>query len=111
MEDTLQLDLPLLLPAILDERDQCVERLLERLAGIRGIERADDLSKLPFAVGLSRQSRRTIRQNVVISLGIIALLVPAALFGLARIGLAILFHEGSTLLVVANGLRLLRYRE
>lgn len=72
---------------------------------------ADDLSRLPFAVGLSRQAHRIIRQNLVISLGVIALLIPGGLFGLAGIGLAILLHEGSTLLVVANGLRLLGYKE
>ena len=71
---------------------------------------ADDLSRLPFAVGLSRQARRIIRQNLVISLGVIALLIPFALFGLAGIGVAILFHEGSTLVVVANALRLLGYK-
>jgi Cd2+/Zn2+-exporting ATPase len=71
---------------------------------------ADDLSKLPFALSLSRQARRIIRQNLAISVGVIALLVPAALFGLAGIGPAILLHEGSTLLVVANALRLLSHR-
>ena len=71
---------------------------------------ADDLSKLPLAVGLSRQSRRVIKQNLVISLGVIAMLIPAALFGLAGIGVAIVFHEGSTLVVVANALRLLKFK-
>lgn len=71
---------------------------------------ADDLSKLPFAVGLSRQSRRIIKQNLWISLGVITMLIPAALFGLAGIGIAIVFHEGSTLVVVANALRLLRFK-
>lgn len=71
---------------------------------------ADSLEKLPFAVSLSRKSRSIIRQNLVISLGVIALLVPAALFGLAGIGVAIVFHEGSTLIVVANALRLLRHK-
>lgn len=70
---------------------------------------ADDLSRLPFAVGLSRQSRRLIRQNLIISLGVIAILIPSALFGIAGIGIAIVMHEGSTLLVVGNALRLLRY--
>lgn len=70
---------------------------------------ADDLARLPFAVALSRQSRRTIQQNLLISLGVIALLVPSALLGLAGIGLAILVHEGSTLVVVGNALRLLRF--
>jgi Cd2+/Zn2+-exporting ATPase len=72
---------------------------------------ADDLSRLPFAVGLSRQARRIIRQNLVVALGVIALLIPSALFGLAGIGVAIVLHEGSTLLVVANALRLLGYTQ
>ncbi len=72
---------------------------------------ADDLTKLPFAVGLSRQARWVIRQNLIASLGVVALLIPAALFGLVGIGLAILAHEGSTLVVVANALRLLGYRD
>ncbi len=71
---------------------------------------ADDLSKLVFAVALSRQARNIIRQNLIISLGVIVLLVPAALFGIASISSAIIFHEGSTLAVVANALRLLKFR-
>lgn len=70
---------------------------------------ADDLSKLPFVVALSRQSRRVIKQNLWISLGVIAALIPASMFGFANIGIAIIFHEGSTLVVVANALRLLRF--
>jgi Cd2+/Zn2+-exporting ATPase len=69
---------------------------------------ADDLSHLPFAVGLSRQTRRIIRQNLWIALGMVAILVPATLLGL-QIGPAVVLHEGSTLLVVGNALRLLRY--
>ncbi len=71
---------------------------------------ADDMTKLPFAVGLSRQSRAIIKQNLWISLGVIAVLMPSTLFGLAGISAAVIFHEGSTLVVVANALRLLRYR-
>ncbi|MDF2441293.1 MAG: Zn2+/Cd2+-exporting ATPase [Abditibacteriota bacterium] len=71
---------------------------------------ADDLSRLPFAVALSRQSRRIIRQNLWISLSVIALLVPSTLFGFTRLGVAVIFHEGSTLIVLLNALRLLRFR-
>lgn len=71
---------------------------------------ADDLATLPFAVGLSRASRRIIRQNLWASLGMVAFLIPATLFGFAGIGLAVVLHEGSTLVVVANALRLLAYR-
>lgn len=70
---------------------------------------ADDLSHLPFAVGLSRTTRSVIRQNVFVSLGIVAFLVPATILGLG-IGPAVVLHEGSTLLVVFNALRLLAYK-
>lgn len=71
---------------------------------------ADDLSRLPFAVGLSRQTSRIIRQNLWISLGMVAFLVPATILGL-RLGPAVFLHEGSTLLVVLNALRLLGYQD
>lgn len=70
---------------------------------------ADDLSKLPFAVGLSRFTKRIIHQNLFIALIVIALLIPSSLFGLATIGTAIILHESSTLLVVLNALRILGY--
>ena len=69
---------------------------------------ADDLETLPFAVGLSRSTSRIIRQNLFVSLGVVGLLIPATLLGLG-IGPAVVMHEGSTLVVVANALRLLRY--
>ena len=71
---------------------------------------ADDLNHLTFAVGLSRQTSSIIKQNLWVSLGVVAVLIPSTLFGL-QIGTAIIFHEGSTLLVVFNALRLLAYRE
>lgn len=55
---------------------------------------ADDLKHLPFAVGLSRHAAGIIRQNVFVSLGIVAFLVPATIFGLG-IGPAVAVHEGS----------------
>ncbi|MBL9107476.1 MAG: heavy metal translocating P-type ATPase [Myxococcales bacterium] len=72
---------------------------------------SDDLHGLPFAVGLSRSCRRVIRQNLWASLGMVAFLIPATLFGFAGIGAAVALHEGSTLVVVANALRLLAYRD
>lgn len=71
---------------------------------------ADDLDHLPFAVGLSRKTSRIIKQNLWFSLGVVTLLVPSTIFGM-RMGIAVLFHEGSTLLVVVNALRLLAYRD
>ena len=70
---------------------------------------ADNLNHLPFVIGLSRQTKRIIRQNLWASLGMVAILIPATIFGM-RMGVAVLFHEGSTLLVVGNALRLLAYR-
>ena len=71
---------------------------------------ADDLGHLPFAVGLSRQTSRIIRQNLYLSLGVVAVLLPATIFGLG-IGPAVLAHEGSTLVVVFNALRLLAFKD
>ncbi len=70
---------------------------------------SDDLATLPFAIGLSRQAARIIRQNLAISMAVIALLVVATIGGWAGIGTAVLLHEGSTMVVVANSLRLLAY--
>lgn len=72
---------------------------------------ADDLRALPFAVGLSRSARSIIRQNLWASLGMVAFLIPMTILGLAGIGVAVTLHEGSTLLVVANALRLLAYKD
>lgn len=69
----------------------------------------DDLSRLPFAIGLSRQARRVIRQNLWISLGVIGGSIVVTIGGFAGIGPAVIVHEGSTLVVIANALRLLRY--
>ena len=70
---------------------------------------ADKLDNLPFAIGLSRKAKQIIKQNLVISLGMVAILVPMTIMGTIAIGPAVVGHEGSTLLVVMNALRLLRY--
>ena len=72
---------------------------------------ADKLETLPFAIGLSRKAKAIIKQNLWVSLGIVALLIPATIFGFANIGIAVVIHEGSTLLVVFNALRLLAYKK
>ncbi len=70
----------------------------------------DDLAGIPFTVGLSRRTRAVIRQNLAVSLSVIALLIVATTTGIFGIGPAVVVHEGSTLVVVGNALRLLRYR-
>ena len=71
---------------------------------------SDDLGRLPFAIGLSRQTKRVIRQNLALSLGVIAVLIVTSITGVVGIALAVSVHEGSTLVVIANALRLLAYR-
>ncbi|GAB4256984.1 MAG: heavy metal translocating P-type ATPase [Saprospiraceae bacterium] len=70
---------------------------------------SDKLENLPFAIALSRKARNIIRQNLWVSLGMVALLVPLTLAGIAEIGPAVVAHEGSTLVVVVNSLRLLKF--
>jgi Cd2+/Zn2+-exporting ATPase len=71
----------------------------------------DDLGKLSFAIGLSRASARIIRQNLVIALGVIVLLLIASGFGVIPLSVAVVLHEGSTIVVVLNALRLLGWHE
>jgi Cd2+/Zn2+-exporting ATPase len=71
----------------------------------------DDLSRLPFAIALSRASHTIIRQNLWVAFGVVTLLIPATLFGWASMGIAVLIHEGATVLVVVNALRLLRFTD
>ncbi len=70
----------------------------------------DKLETLPFAIGLSRKAKAIIKQNVWISLGVVAILIPLTILSLASIGVAVVIHEGSTLVVVFNALRLLAYK-
>jgi len=70
----------------------------------------DDLATLPVVIGLSHKASGIIRQNLYLSLGMVAFLIPATIIGFVGIGPAVVFHEGSTLVVVANALRLLAYR-
>jgi Cd2+/Zn2+-exporting ATPase len=71
----------------------------------------DDLGQLVFAVKLARRTRVVIRQNLVIALGVIGLLMLATVTGLAGLGVAVAVHEGSTLVVIMNALRLLVDRD
>ncbi len=72
---------------------------------------ADKLSNLPFAIGLSKKAHSIIKQNLIISMGMVVILVPLTITGYASIGPAVVGHEGSTLVVVFNALRLLGYKK
>ncbi|HEV8662967.1 MAG TPA: heavy metal translocating P-type ATPase [Candidatus Methylomirabilis sp.] len=70
----------------------------------------DDLTRLAYALALSQQARRVIWQNLGLSGVIIVSLVLSAVLGVISLPVGVVGHEGNTLLVVANGLRLLRFR-
>ncbi|MBX9693907.1 MAG: cadmium-translocating P-type ATPase [Cyanobacteria bacterium] len=68
------------------------------------------LEKLPFAVELAREATRKIQQNLFIALGVSGLLILATICGWVQISQAVVLHEGSTLVVLFNGLCLIRFR-
>jgi Cd2+/Zn2+-exporting ATPase len=68
----------------------------------------DDLSGVVRAVRISRRLRKVVRQNLVFALSVIVLLVAANFAQSMNLPLGVIGHEGSTILVILNGLRLLR---
>nr|WP_278260033.1 hypothetical protein [Nocardioides convexus] len=72
---------------------------------------ADDLTRLPAAIRLARRARANITQNIVLSLAVITALVAAAMAGAFNLTQGIILNEGTALLIIANGLRLLRRKE
>ncbi len=68
----------------------------------------DDLSKLSYAHKVSLKLRRIVWQNILFSMGVVLLLLVLNLFELNDIGFTVFIHEGSTLVVILNGLRLLK---
>jgi Cd2+/Zn2+-exporting ATPase len=78
---------------------------------------SSDLGRLPFTLQLSRKANQIIRQNVIFSISVIGLLVLSTILApivwpgfLLPLPLGVVGHEGSTLIVVLNGLRMLRLR-
>jgi Cd2+/Zn2+-exporting ATPase len=77
---------------------------------------ADDLGALPYAVRLCRNARRVVIQNVTIASGVMIVLVALVFFGQLtpfgqlKLPVAVSGHEGSTVVVILNGLRLLAAR-
>jgi Cd2+/Zn2+-exporting ATPase len=70
---------------------------------------SDELLRIPYAVRLSRSTVRTIRANVAVSLGLKAVFLVLAGLGMATLWMAVVADMGASLLVIANGLRLLRF--
>lgn len=71
---------------------------------------SDDLSKLPYTIRLSRRALATIKQNIAFSLAVIAVLISTALLGWLSLPLGVFGHEGSALVVIANGMRLMKFQ-
>jgi Zn2+/Cd2+-exporting ATPase len=69
---------------------------------------ADDLMKIPEAIRLSKTTLRNIRQNVFIALATVTVLLLGVLFGRVHMAGGMLIHEASVLIVILNGMRLLR---
>ncbi|HQS31843.1 heavy metal translocating P-type ATPase [Polaromonas sp.] len=70
----------------------------------------DDLRKLPRFVRLSRQTHALLMQNIVLALGIKAVFLGLTLAGTGTMWMAVFADVGASLLVVANGLRLVRFK-
>ncbi|MDF2947247.1 MAG: zosA [Bacillales bacterium] len=68
----------------------------------------NDLTRLPYALKLSRKLKTIINQNLIFSFTIILILIIANLLQLINLPLSVIGHEGSTILVILNGLRLLK---
>jgi Cd2+/Zn2+-exporting ATPase len=71
----------------------------------------DKIEKLLSARRISQHARRIIQQNLIISLGSVIVMAVASLFGLVPLTLGVLTHEGSTVVVCLNSLRLLFEKE
>lgn len=68
----------------------------------------NDLSKLVQSHNISTKMNRLIWQNIIFSMAVVAFLIIVSLVGLTDIAISVIIHEGSTLVVILNGLRLLR---
>ena len=66
---------------------------------------ADDLSKLVDALEIGKKARKVSKQNIIFAIVILVILIPAGVGGFISIAMAVLIHEASELLAVANGLR------
>ncbi|MCF4969053.1 heavy metal translocating P-type ATPase [Nostoc sp. CMAA1605] len=69
---------------------------------------ADRLEKMTTAIKLGRRSQSIVKQNVVIALGFIGLLLAGNFLGNVNLPIGVIGHEGSTVLVTLSGLRLLK---
>jgi cation transport ATPase len=66
---------------------------------------SEDLTRVPLAIRVSRHDMQTSRQNIVLSIAVLAAMIPSARAGWIGIITAVLVHEAAELLAVLNGLR------
>lgn len=71
----------------------------------------DDLLQIPFSLGIAKRTRKIVMQNIVFSISVIILLILTNLLQIINLPIGVIGHEGSTILVILNSLRLLRYRK
>ncbi|MDO6998462.1 heavy metal translocating P-type ATPase [Staphylococcus aureus] len=70
-----------------------------------------DFSRLPHALGLTKSTSRNMKQNIAIAVGVVLILLASLLFSeWMNMSIGMLVHEASILVVILNGMRLLRYR-
>lgn len=70
-----------------------------------------DLSRLPHALGLTKATARNMKQNIVIAISVVLVLLAGVLFSeWVNMSVGMLVHEASILVVILNGMRLLRYK-
>ena len=70
-----------------------------------------DFSRLPHALGLAKAISRNMKQNIAIAIGVVLILLGSVLFGdWMTMSIGMVVHEASILVVILNGMRLLRYR-
>ncbi|MCA9952270.1 MAG: HAD-IC family P-type ATPase, partial [Anaerolineales bacterium] len=71
---------------------------------------SDNLENIPYVIGLSRKTRQTLVVNLVFAMGMILIMLAAIFVRDLPLPLAVIGHEGGTVLVSLNGLRMLTYR-
>ncbi|KJR47659.1 Lead, cadmium, zinc and mercury transporting ATPase [Desulfosporosinus sp. I2] len=69
---------------------------------------ADDISKVSYAIALGRRTTRVVKQNVAFAIAVMLLLILSNFMGSINLPLGVIGHEGSTIIVIISGLRLLR---
>lgn len=70
----------------------------------------DDLTRIPFSIKLSKKMKTIVKQNIVFAFSVMTLLILANVLQIVNLPLGVVGHEGSTILVILNGLRLLSFK-